>query len=95
MGNFMGFLDFYDNDNQNDNQNDDDDERKNNNLKEIQNSIYKSLETNLKDLEQENVMLRKSLEFYKNLYYEKSRLIDDYERKNEEMTVFDEEYVVN
>ena len=91
MGNFMGFLDFYDNDNQNDNE----DERKNNNLKEIENSVYKCLETNLKDLEQENVMLRKSLEFYKNLYYEKSRLIDDYERKNEEMTVFDEGYIVN
>jgi len=40
-------------------------------------------------------MLRKSLEFYKNLYYEKSRMIDDYERMNEELTVFDEGYIVN
>jgi hypothetical protein len=90
MGNFMGFLDFYDRDNHNN-----DDEIKNNNFREIAESVHICLETNLKDLEQENVMLRKSLEFYKNLYYEKSRMIDDYERMNEELTVFDEGYIVN
>jgi len=89
MGNFMGFLDFYDRDNNNDN------EIKNNNFRGIVESVHICLETNLKDLEQENDMLRKSLEFYKNLYYEKSRIIDNYERMNEELTMFDEGYIVN